>query len=79
MGFIPLSKKKERVAGNIVDATYTVHKTLGPGLPEKLYKVCFCHELYKQGIMIPLAGWKILVIWPCMSSEKCLQQVWFLR
>jgi len=28
-----------------VDAAYTVHKALGPGLLEKIYEVCFCHEL----------------------------------
>ena len=31
----------------IVDAAYTVHKILGPGLLEKVCEVCFCHELSK--------------------------------
>jgi GxxExxY protein len=34
----------------IVDAAYTVHKNLGPGLLEKVYEVCFCHELSKRGL-----------------------------
>ncbi len=46
----PLSKKEESMAGKIVDAAYTVHKILGPGLLEKVYEVCFCHELSKRGL-----------------------------
>ena len=50
MNFIPLSEKEEYIAGKIVDAAYIVHKTLGPGLLEKVYEVCLCHELYKLGL-----------------------------
>jgi GxxExxY protein len=46
----PLSKREESIAGKIVDAAYTVHKILGPGLLEKVYEVCFCHELSKRGL-----------------------------
>ena len=42
------SKEEELVAKKIVDAAYTVHKNLGPGLLEKVYEVCFCHELNKR-------------------------------
>lgn len=31
-------------------AAYAVHKKLGPGLLEKVYEVCFCHELSKRGL-----------------------------
>ena len=48
MNFEKLSKKEEYIAGKIVDAAYTVHKELGPGLLEKVYEVCFCHELSKR-------------------------------
>ena len=34
----------------IVDCAYKVHKELGPGLLEKVYEACFCHELFKKGI-----------------------------
>ena len=44
------SKKEEIVANNMVDASYKVHKNLGPGLLEKIYEVCFCHELNKKGL-----------------------------
>ena len=48
MSFTPLSEKEERIVRKIVDAAYAVHKTLGPGLLEKVYEVCFCHELSKR-------------------------------
>lgn len=43
-----LSKNEEFVASQIVDAAFTVHRELGPGLLEKIYEVCFCHELSKR-------------------------------
>jgi GxxExxY protein len=43
-----LSKREEFIAQKIVDAAFKVHKVLGPGLLEKVYEVCFCHELYKR-------------------------------
>ncbi|TLD40651.1 MAG: hypothetical protein JETT_3082 [Candidatus Jettenia ecosi] len=50
MKYEPLSNKKEDIARKIVDAAYTVHRTLGPGLLEKVYEICFCHELSKRGL-----------------------------
>ena len=50
MNFKTLSKREESIAEKIVDAAYTVHKILGPGLLEKVYEVCFCHELSKRGL-----------------------------
>ena len=50
MQYKPLSKEEEEIAKKIVDAAYTVHKNLGPGLLEKVYEVCFCHELSKRGL-----------------------------
>ncbi len=49
MVHLPLSDKEERIAKQIVDAAFKVHKNLGPGLIEKVYEACFCHELSKQG------------------------------
>jgi GxxExxY protein len=52
--------EEERVASHMVDAAYTVHNTLGPGLLENVYEICFCHELakrnliYKRQISIPI-------------------------
>ena len=48
--FDKLSEKEELLGKEIVNCVYTVHKQLGPGLLEKVYEVCFCHELFKKGI-----------------------------
>lgn len=50
MSFNQISKREEIVASKIVDSAYTVHKVLGPGLLEKVYETCFCHELSKRGV-----------------------------
>lgn len=44
------SEIEESIAKKIVDSAYSVHKTLGPGLLEKIYEVCLCHELTKRGV-----------------------------
>lgn len=46
----PISPELEEIAGKIVDSAFTVHKVLGPGLLEKVYEICFCHELGKRGL-----------------------------
>ena len=50
MNSVPLSDREESIAKYIVDSAYTVHKAMGPGLLEKIYEVCFCHELGKRGL-----------------------------
>ncbi len=61
MNFEPLSKREEDIATKIVDAAYCVHNELGPGLLEKVYEVCFCHELtkrelsYQRQVEVPIA------------------------
>ncbi|MFN8490488.1 MAG: GxxExxY protein [Caldilineaceae bacterium] len=44
----PLLQQEEEIGRLIVDAAFTVHKKLGPGLLEKVYEPCFCHELAKR-------------------------------
>ena len=51
MNFNALTEKEEIVARKIVDAAFAVHKALGPGLLEKVYEVCFCHELSKRKLI----------------------------
>jgi GxxExxY protein len=46
----PVPSELDIIGKKIVDAAYTVHKNLGPGLLEKVYEVCFCHELAKRGL-----------------------------
>lgn len=50
MEYEPLSKREEWLGKEIVDCAYKVHYSLGPGLLEKVYEICFCHELAKNGI-----------------------------
>ncbi|MCU0474346.1 MAG: GxxExxY protein [Bacteroidales bacterium] len=44
-----ISEEEERIGKAVVDAAFTIHKELGPGLLEKVYEVCFSHELSKKG------------------------------
>ena len=37
------------VSGDIVDAAYKVHTTLGPGLLESVYEAVLAHELVTRG------------------------------
>jgi GxxExxY protein len=46
----PISNKLEIIGKKIVDAAFSVHSKLGPGLLEKVYEICFCHELNKRGL-----------------------------
>ena len=45
-----LSDEEERVGKMIVNSAFTVHNALGPGLLEKVYEVCLCHELKKSAL-----------------------------
>lgn len=47
--FKPLSDKEEAIGEAVVNAAYEVHKTLGPGLLEKVYESCLCHVLQEDG------------------------------
>jgi GxxExxY protein len=48
--FTPIPQELEIIGKHIVDSAYTVHKALGPGLLEKVYEACFCHELLKRDV-----------------------------
>jgi GxxExxY protein len=48
--FEPLSAREEEIGRIVVNCAYKVHKELGPGLLEKVYEICFCHELRKAGL-----------------------------
>lgn len=48
--FNPIPESVEKIGKLVVDSAFTVHKNLGPGLLEKVYEVCFCHELTKRGL-----------------------------
>lgn len=44
----PLTGAEEPIGKAAVDSAFRVHKELGPGLLEKVYEVCLCHELGKR-------------------------------
>lgn len=48
----PLSSKEEDVGKAVVNAAFYVHKSLGPGLLERVYEVCFCHVLSERGYKV---------------------------
>lgn len=48
--FSPIDEYVENCARLVVDSAFMVHKNLGPGLLEKVYEICFCHELTKHGL-----------------------------
>ena len=50
--FFPLSDEEETIGKAIVNAAFLIHKTLGPGLLEKVYEACFCHVLTKNGFLV---------------------------
>jgi len=50
MNFEKITEREELIAEKIVEAAYKVHKALGPGLLERIYEVCFCHELKRAGL-----------------------------
>jgi GxxExxY protein len=58
--FEPLSDREEYIAKGIVDATYAVHKALGPGLLERVYEACLCHELSKRELKYDSSGFCVL-------------------
>jgi GxxExxY protein len=47
-----LSEREKLISKEIVDAAFKVHNQLGPGLLEKIYEICFCHELIKKGLRL---------------------------
>lgn len=46
--FDSISDKIERIATQVLDAAFRVHRSLGPGLLESVYETCLCHEFSKK-------------------------------
>ena len=66
--YIP-TEKEEKICKEIVNCAYTVHSHLGPGLLEKIYEKCLCHELYKRGI-----GYQRQVIIPIIYDDMIFDE-----
>jgi GxxExxY protein len=45
-----LNSHAEKIATEIVDIAFNIHKKLGPGLLESIYEKCFCYELAERNI-----------------------------
>jgi GxxExxY protein len=60
MSFKPLTDTEEIIGKQIVNASFKIHKELGPGLLEKVYETCLEHEIRKSGfdverqVLIPI-------------------------
>jgi hypothetical protein len=52
MKYPDLSYEEEKIGKSLVNASYNLHKALGPGLLERVYEVCLAHELKKAGIRL---------------------------
>ena len=48
----PISAETDRVAKQVVDAAFSVHSGLGPGLLESIYETCLAHELTKRALKV---------------------------
>jgi GxxExxY protein len=45
----PIGSDLDRIAKEVVDAAFRVHRELGPGLLESVYEACLRHEIGKRG------------------------------
>jgi PD-(D/E)XK nuclease superfamily len=46
----PLSEPQERLVASVIDCGFAVHRGLGPGFREKIYKAALCLELDSRGL-----------------------------
>jgi GxxExxY protein len=46
----PLTSEQEDLIYRVIGVAIEVHRQLGPGFVEKIYKLAMCHELRLQGI-----------------------------
>ena len=67
-----LSDDEEEVGKAVVNAAFYVHKTLGPGLLERVYEVCFCHVLSEKGLSV-MRQIDIPIVFEDMTFEEGLR------
>lgn len=46
----PIPQGVEAIGTKVLDAAFTVHRTLGPGLLESVYETCLSYELTKHSV-----------------------------
>ncbi len=47
---LPIPPETEQVVSALLEASFRVHRNLGPGLLESVYEICLCHELSKMQV-----------------------------
>ncbi len=52
MMYAPLPPYVNKFARETVDAVFSVHTNLGPGLLESVYEACLMHELARRGLHV---------------------------
>jgi len=60
---------ENEIAKQILDASFKIHRQLGPGLFESVYEHILEHELIKNGIVVK-AQVSIPVIWDGIKMDK---------
>ena len=60
---------ENEIARIVVDASYQVHQTLGPGLLESVYEVIVAHELRKRGLIIERQV-PVTIVWDNIQFEE---------
>src|SRR5436305_757141 len=81
----------DRIGSTVVDAAFSVHVALGPGLLENAYEQCLCHELglrglaFKRQLELPVSykgtkldcGYRLdLLVEECIIIElKCVEAI----
>ncbi len=43
---------EEEIISIILDEAFYIHKSVGPGLLEKVYRTCLCYRLRKRGLFV---------------------------
>jgi GxxExxY protein len=56
MSFKPLSIQEEEVGRAVINATFKIHKELGPGLLERVYEVCLAMNCKRQ-----ICWWQVTI------------------
>ena len=67
-----LSEHVEWLGKQIVDIAFQIHKTLGPGLLEKVYEACFAYELTKRTIPFVIQK-KVPIVYDNITFEEGLR------
>jgi len=67
-----LNEHVEWLGKQIVDIAFQIHKTLGPGLLEKVYEACFAYELTKRNIPFVVQK-KVPIIYDNITFEEGLR------